>query len=114
MVHCLCFEEGFCCVPLLCFLSYQSPILSFQAGSDGEDALVIAFSTAKAFVHDVLGNPAQLKLGLVDAEDETELDSMLSSLEVVWNKRERPYNSPPQFHSWFLMHCRQTVVENMM
>ena len=114
-------------------------------GTDGEDALVKAFSTAfsdafhlrcflhfrgnveeklrelrvpsvvaKAFVHDILGNPAQLELGLVDAEGEGELDAMLASLEVVWNRREQPYNYPPQFSAWFLKYCRQTVAENMI
>ena len=68
----------------------------------------------KAFVHDVLGNPAQLEFGLVDAEDEAEFDSMLTLLEDVWNEREQPYNSSPQFHSWFLTNCQQTVVENML
>ena len=89
-------------------------------GTDGEDALVEALSTAfsgavhlrcflhfrgnieeklrklripsvaaKAFVHDILGNPTELELGLVDADDEIELDSMLDSLKAVWNDREQ-------------------------
>ena len=114
-------------------------------GTDGEDALVEALSTAfsgavhlrcflhfrgnieeklrklripsvaaKAFVHDILGNPTELELGLVDADDEIELDSMLDSFKAVWNDREQQYNSPPQFHAWFLKYCRQTVADNML
>ena len=128
---------------LISLRSFLSKLKCF--GSDREDALVKAFSTAfpnaihlrcflhfrgnieeklrqlklpsvvvKAFVHDVLGNPAQLEFGLVDAEDEAEFDSTLASLKVVWNEREKPYNSPPQFHSWFQVNCRGTVVENML
>ena len=33
----------------------------------------------------------------MDAEDEAVFDSMLASLKVVWNEREKPYNSPPHF-----------------
>ena len=44
---------------------------------------------AKRFVHDILGNLAQLELGLVNAEDEAELDCMLVSLELIRNETER-------------------------
>ena len=55
-------------------------------------------------MYDVLGNPSELR-GLVNAEDESEFDSMLTGLQNSWNELESPFNSPPQFHTWFLKNC---------
>ena len=60
-------------------------------------------------MYDVLGNPSQLQRGLVDAENESEFDSMLTGFQNSWNELESPFNSPPQFHAWFLKNCRDTV-----
>ena len=54
------------------------------------------------FIRDVFGNPALLQLGLVDAEDSSDLDSQFDKPEKVWNERERSFTSrTPVFHSWF-------------
>lgn len=71
-------------------------------------------AVAKQFIHDVLGNPAQLERGLVDADSEDELDGMLANLEEVWNERERQFNSPPVFYSWFMRYCRDVVSHSML
>ena len=63
---------------------------------------------------DVMGNPLQLQYGLVDAESPEQLDDLLSKLKGRWNELERPYNSPPFFHTWFLKHCRDTISQNML
>ena len=74
----------------------------------------IPVTVAKEIVRDILGNPSQLETGLVDAEDESELDATITSLECVWNQREEPYNSPPKFHTWFVKYCRDTLAQNMI
>lgn len=40
--------------------------------------------------------------GLADAVSENDFDDKLTSLEDVWNDREQPYTSPPQFFSYFI------------
>ena len=61
-----------------------------------------------------MGNPSQLELGLVDADSESELDAMLNSLENIWNDREKPFNSPPEFHSWFRLYSRDVIAKSML
>ena len=39
--------------------------------------------------------------GLADAMSENDFDIKLASLEDVWNNREQPYTSSPQFFSYF-------------
>ena len=39
--------------------------------------------------------------GLADAMSENDFDVKLASLEGVWNNREQPYTSSPQFFSYF-------------
>lgn len=57
----------------------------------------------KEFVQDILGNPAALELGLVDAEHIDELDVTIDSLKSVWNQCEKAFDNPPKtFHSWFV------------
>ena len=65
-------------------------------------------------VKDIMGCPTQLQHGLVDAESAEKLDDMLSGLARRWNEFEKPYNSPPSFHSWFIRHCRDNVVNCML
>ena len=74
-------------VHLRCFLHFRGNV------EDKLRNIRIPSVAAKEFVHDILGNPAHLKTGLVDSENEGELDSMLSSLKAVWNKREKPPGS---------------------
>ena len=65
-------------------------------------------------VKDIVGYLTQLWHGLVDAESAEKLDDMLSGLARRWNKFEKPYNTPPSFHSWFIRHCRDNVVNCML
>ena len=121
------------------FLVGQRPQLSSikAFGTDGELALENALSTTfanaqhvRCFLHfkgnvermvqelnvpspirakitkDVMGNPLQLQYGLVDAESPEQLDDLLLKLKGCL---ERPYNSPPFFHTWFLKHCTDTI-----
>ena len=67
----------------------------------------------KEFVQDILGNPAALELGLVDPESINELDIMIDSLKCIWNQREKPFNNPPTFYSWFVENERDVVAHNM-
>ena len=68
----------------------------------------------KEFVQDILGNPAALELGLVDAESIDQLDIMIDSLESIWDQRETPFNNPKTFHSWFVENERDVVAHNIM
>ena len=43
------------------------------------------------FLWDVFGNPTLLQLGLVDAEDSSELDSQFLHLKTVWDETERAF-----------------------
>lgn len=59
-------------------------------------------------MHDIFGNPAQLELGLVDAESESMLDGMLASLEGAWNEKESC------FHTWFRRYSRDVAATSMI
>lgn len=59
------------------------------------------------FLRDIFGNPQELETGLVDADSEQEFEALVESVRDVWEQREKQYNSPPQFHSWFLKHCKE-------
>ena len=114
-------------------------------GSDGESALVNAFSTVyseaihlrcflhfrgniehklrqlnvpsttiKEFTRDIFGCPTLLQHGLVDAQDELELNRMMSKLEDKWNGYETPFNSPPVFYSWFMEHGVKVIASSML
>lgn len=39
---------------------------------------------------------------------------MLSGFKTRWNEFEKPYNTPPSFHSWFVKHCRNNVANYML
>jgi len=58
---------------------------------------------ANSITHDIFGNPAQVELGLVDAERESMLDGMLASLEGAWNENESC------FHTWFRRYSRDVA-----
>ena len=62
-------------------------------------------------VKDIMGCPTQLQHGLVDSESVKRFDDMLVGFRAQWNELEKPYNSPPVFHGWFVKHCRDVVVE---
>ena len=67
--------------------------------------LNVPSSVAAEIIKDIMGNPSQLQHGLVDAESAEQLDERLTSFSRRWNEFEKPYNSPPFFHAWFLKHC---------
>ena len=74
-----------------CFLHFRVNIESKLC------SLHIPNVVTKEFVQDILGNPAALELGLVDAESIDELDVMIDSLESIWNQHEKPFNNPQHF-----------------
>ena len=78
-------------IHLRCFLHFRGNIEAKLR------QLNLPQSVAKEFIYDIFGNVSQLQQGLVDAEDETKLDSMLTSFQSTWNEREAPFNSPPNF-----------------
>lgn len=45
------------------------------------------------FIWDVFDNPTLLQLGLVDAEDSSELDAQFLHLKTVWDEKERVFTS---------------------
>ena len=48
-------------------------------------------------LRDVFDDPTNAKNGLVDAKSDKDFEGVLSSLEVIWDDRERLYNSPLHF-----------------
>ena len=44
--------------------------------------------------------------GLVDAADDFK---SLSQLRNIWDSREENYNCPPDFYTWFVESCKDTV-----
>ncbi len=72
-------------------------------------------AVAQEFIWDVFGNPGLLQLGLVDAENSTDLDSQFLQLEGVWNERERRVTSQePVFHSWFQTYILEALRSGML
>ena len=69
---------------------------------------------AAEIVKDIMRNPSQLQHGLVDSESAEQLDERLTSFSRRWNEFEKPYNSPPFFHAWFLKHCQEVVIKFML
>lgn len=76
--------------------------------------LGIPRSVSSEIIKDIMGCPTQLQRGLVDAESPEKLDDMLSGFKRRWNEFEKPYNSPPSFHFWFIRHCRDNVANYML
>ena len=95
-------------IHLRCFLHFRENI------ERKLQQLSISASVIKEYRKDIFGSPSQLELGLVDAESESELDAMLNSLENVWNNRESPFHSPPEFHSWFRLYSRDVIAKSML
>ena len=56
------------------------------------------------------GNLLELETGLIDADSEQEFEALVESVKDVWEQQESPYNSPPQFHSWFVKYCKDGVM----
>ena len=73
--------------------------------------LKISNSVKDDIVKDVMGNPCHLQYGLVDSESVEQLESTLLNLQTRWNELERPYNSPPFFHTWFMRHCHDVIAK---
>ena len=67
----------------------------------------------KEFMQDIMGKPSHFQLGLVDANDSSHLDDLLNNFENIWNVREEPYHSPPDFFSWFKKYQRNVIAESM-
>ena len=94
-------------VHLRCFLHFKENIerklheLSFPT------------DVANEVVTDIMGKPSQYQLGLVDAQNVTHFDEMLSNIESKWNELEKKFNSPPVFFSWFWQYQRSVVIESM-
>ena len=76
--------------------------------------LGIPRSVSSEIIKDIMGCPTQLQRGLVDADSPEKLDDMLSGFKRRWTKFEKPYNSPPSFHSWFIRHCCDNVANYML
>ena len=55
-----------------------------------------------------------IEKGIVDADTDKEFELLVQSLRMVWDQREEPYNNPPQFHTWFVKHCKIEVKNTML
>lgn len=95
-------------VHVRCFLHFKGNI------EHKLSELRIPANVAKEFVDDIMGKPTEFQLGLVDAKDPTHLDEMLTKFQSVWNDREKPFNSPPIFFSWFQQYQRGVIAESMV
>ena len=94
-------------IHLRCFLHFRENI------EHKLRELQISPGVMKEFTKDIFGNPSKLERGLVDAKNEGELHSMLNELEQRWNDIEQQFSSPPMFHSWFVQHCFDVVLNSM-
>ena len=52
--------------------------------------------------------------GLADAVSEDDFDAKLMSLEDIWNEREQPYTSSPQFFSYFVKNKSSEFKKSMI
>lgn len=91
-----------------CFLHFRENIQSEL------QQLSIPNSVIEEYRIDIFGNSLQLKLGLVNAESESELDAKLTSLESVWNDCGSQFHFPPEFHSWFKLYSHDVIVKSML
>ena len=57
------------------------------------------------YVLEIFGGQSGTTLiqGLADSMSKNDYDMKLASLEDVWNNREQPYTSSPQFFSYFCL-----------
>ena len=95
-------------VHVRCFLHFKGNI------EHKLSELRIPANVAKEFIDDIMGKPTKFQLGLVDAKDPAHLDEMLTNIQRVWNDREKPFNSPPVFFSWFQRYQRNVVADSMI
>ena len=93
---------------LRCFLHFRGNI------ERKLQSLNIPHPVANEIVKDILGSPLQLQHGLVDSKSIESMDEMLERFESRWNEFEKPYNSPPSFHSWFMIHSHDIVAKCML
>ena len=65
---------------------------------------------------DIFGNPSQFEGGLVDVDNEDMYKASVSSLKMIWNDRELPFNNPPppRFYDWFVTNCKDAVKTTML
>ena len=91
-----------------CFLHFKSNL------ERKLQELKIPKSIKDEIVKDVMGSPRHLQHGLVDSESVEQLESTLLNLQTHWNELERPYNSPPFFHTWFMRHCCDVIAKFML
>ena len=91
-----------------CFLHFRGN-LDAKLGSFG-----VPKTVRIEFLRDVFGNPSGMEEGLVDAASEHEFEVMLSSLQQLWDDREKQYNNPPEFYTWFVLNCRDAVETSML
>ena len=98
-----------CATHLRCFLHFRGNIESKLLD------LGISKSNSQEFVRDILGNPALLEEGLVDA-DSDHLDEEFEALRDTWNARERSLTrcTNAQFHDWFQANSLEVVRECML
>ena len=97
-----------CAQHVRCFLHFRGNI---ERKLDG---LNIPRAIASEIVKDIMGCPTQLQHGLVDSDSVNRFDDMLAGFRARWNELEKPYNSPPVFHGWFVKHCRDVIVKYML
>ena len=95
-------------IHLRCFLHFRENIVRKL------QQLRVPTAVIDEFKKDIFGNPQQLELGLVDSESECDLDAKLKVLKKKWDERETPFNSPQEFHSWFMEHGRDVVATTMI
>lgn len=103
---CMQFRSG---THLRCFLHFRGNLESKLSD------LGISKPDAQEFVKDVLGNPAQLEEGLVDADSDL-LDEEFEVLRKKWNERESllTKTTEPHFHDWFRVNCLSVVRNSML
>ena len=98
-------------IHIRCFLHFRGNLEDKLAN------LGISKTNAQEFIRDVLGNPALLENGLVDAEI-TELDKEFADLQKVWDEREASLSTSdaacPSFHQWFKRNCLEEVRNCML
>ena len=88
-------------IPLRCFLHVRGNLETKLSELKLPKAII------QEFIWDVFGNPALLQLGLVDAEDSSDLDSQFLQLEAFTLQE-------PVFHSWFKAYTLEVVRNGML
>ena len=98
-------------IHLRCFLHFRGNLEDKLAN------LGISKANAQEFIRYVLGNPALLENGLVNAEV-TELDKEFADFQVVWDEHEVSLSTSgttcPSFHQSFKRNCLEEVRHCML